>query len=84
MWKSYSISFAIIVLIMGFLIGAVLGSLLSQIFGMAFLNKDLFQAGFTDFYAVKSLQISPTPAALLGFLTAAWVLYKRSRQIHEK
>jgi uncharacterized membrane-anchored protein len=79
----YSISFVLLVLFMGLLIGTVAGSLLQQIFGLDFLNRALFGDGpltlIEDFYFITKLEIQLTPGGLVGFATAAYVLYRKGR-----
>ncbi len=83
LWKTHSFSFVIVILFAGIFLGAVLGSLLSQIFGLDFLNYGLFQVGFADFYIMKSIEIIPTPASLIGLMIAIWVLYKKGASLHQ-
>ncbi len=78
----YSISFVLAVLVLGLLIGAVAGSLLERIFGLGFLNLGLFTDPVTlirDFYVITKLEIQLTSGGLLGFVIAAYVLYRNAR-----
>ena len=77
LWKTHSISFVLIVLLGGLLIGAVLGSLLNQIFGLRFLNQDLFQIEISEFYVIKQFALVPTVASLLGLFAAGWFLFRK-------
>ena len=73
-----SISFVIVVLILGLFIGAVAGSLISRVFGLAFLDHALI-GPFTvanDFYVIKNLELQLTPASLLGLVIAGWLVYR--------
>lgn len=78
----YSISFVLAVLVLGLLIGAVAGSLMERIFGLGFLNLGLFTDPVTvieDFYVVTKLEIQLTSGGLLGFVIAAYMLYRNAR-----
>ncbi len=75
----YSISFIILVVILGVFIATVLGSLLSQVFGLDFLNYSIFGRGLKvaeDFYILKTLELRITPAGLLGLVLTGWLLYR--------
>ena len=74
----HSISFIVLVLVLGLFIGAVAGSLVSRVFGVDFLNYSLFGT-FTmarDFYLIKTLELQLTPASLVGLVLAGWLLYR--------
>lgn len=82
MMEKISISFAIIVLLLGLLIGAVTGSLLHQIFGLEILNRSLLEHPVPvaeNFYVFSRLELQLTPAGLLGFVAAAYLLYKKGK-----
>ncbi|MCB1326149.1 MAG: hypothetical protein KDK35_13010 [Leptospiraceae bacterium] len=79
----YSIGFVLIVLVLGLLIGAVLGSLIEQVFGLTWLNVELFGEPLLladDFYIVKRLEVQLTPGALLGLLASGYYLYRRVKK----
>ncbi len=78
----YSISFVLIILIFGLFTGAVFGSLLEQVFGIGFLNIEIFSSPVKiaeNFYILKNLELQLTPASLLGLVVAGWFLYKRGK-----
>lgn len=81
--RANSISFIILVLLLGLLIGAVTGSLVSRIFGLEFINRPLFSTPLhvaENFYIIKNLELQPTPASLLGFVIAVWLLYRNKER----
>ncbi len=77
-----SISFIVLVLVLGLFIGAVAGSLLSRVFGLDFLNHSLFGTLTIarDFYLIKNLELQLTPAGLAGLVIAGWLLYRKKEQ----
>ncbi|MEQ9366177.1 MAG: hypothetical protein RIF32_18190 [Leptospirales bacterium] len=79
----YSISFVLLVLLLGLMIGTVAGSLLEQIFGLGFLNWALFGDGpltlVMDFYFITKFEVQLTPGGLMGFGITAYVLYRKGR-----
>lgn len=76
----FSISFVILALILGLFIGAVTGSLIHQVFGLTMLNTPMFGQSFTvaeNFYILKRLEVELSPAAVIGFIITALILYKK-------
>lgn len=73
----YSISFIILVLLLGLFIGAAAGSLAENLAGVAVVNEVIYQPLVIarDFYIIKSLEVAFTPASLIGMMVAALVLY---------
>ncbi|MCB1166110.1 MAG: hypothetical protein KDK37_17690 [Leptospiraceae bacterium] len=58
------------------------GSLLHRVFGLVFLDISLTGEPLTvakDFYLIKSLEVTVTPAAILGLLAGGWLLYKKGK-----
>lgn len=80
--KKLSVSFAVLVLLLGLLGGAVAGSLLSRVFGLHFLVRELLPGDgiqVRDFYILKNLELQLTPGALIGLVAAIWLLYKKEK-----
>lgn len=77
-----SISFVILILILGMLIGSVGGSLIQQVFGYEFLNRALPERPLVlieNFYLVHRLELVLTPGALLGLVISGIYLYKKGK-----
>jgi predicted membrane chloride channel (bestrophin family) len=75
----YSISFVLVVLILGWFAGSVVGSFLDQM-----LQARLFDISLTgswlrieNFYLIQILELRLTPAGLLGLVLAGVFLYKK-------
>ena len=75
----YSISFVLVVLILGWFAGSVVGSFLDQM-----LQARLFDISLTgswlrieNFYLIQILELRLTPAGLLGLVLAGSFLYKK-------
>jgi hypothetical protein len=80
--EKMSISFVFVTLILGLFLGTVMGSLLSQVFGMDFLNRSIFGQSITmaeNFYVFKRLDITITPASLIGLILTIVFLYKKGK-----
>lgn len=80
----YPIGFVLLVLFLGLFIGTVMGSLLQQVFGFTWLNVSLVKEGYAiveDFYFLQRLEIQITPGSIIGFLVAAWYLYRFARKM---
>jgi len=78
--ERHSISFVIVVLILGLLIGTVSGSLLEQVFGLDVLNQPLLDTShglIESFYLINRLDIRLTPAGLIGLIITIWLLFKK-------
>lgn len=80
--KGHSVSFVVLVLLLGGLLGSVMGSLLETIFGLQFLNKEILPGKgivIQNFYIIKELHIQITIATILGVAIALYVLFKYGR-----
>ncbi|MCB1173391.1 MAG: hypothetical protein KDK39_07500 [Leptospiraceae bacterium] len=78
-----SIGFAVLVMLFAMQAGTVAGSLLEQVFGFTWLNAGLIPSGtevVRDFYMIRSLELHFTAGTLIGFLVAAWYLYRLWRK----
>ena len=77
-----SISFVILALTLGLWIGGVAGSLLHRVFGLEILDVSLFGDSLnliSNFYLITRLEVRITPAAVLGFIITAILLYKKGK-----
>ncbi len=77
-----SISFVLVVLILGFFLGTVIGSLLAQVFGFEFLNLSVTGGAVRvaeNFYVFDRLDLMITPAGIIGLLVAIFFLYKKEK-----
>ncbi len=80
--KGHSISFVILVLLLGGFLGSVMGSLLETIFGLQFLNTELFPGKgivIQNFYLIKEFNMQITWATLIGVATTLYLLFKYNR-----
>lgn len=69
-------------IILAAFIGTVTGSLTDSIFGLSFLNKDLFNGPLTiaeDFYLIEELSVRFTPGTLIGIAVAVWLLIRKGK-----
>ncbi len=84
MLRKHSISFIILMLLLGFLLGAVMGSLIETIFGLSFLNRNILPNGgweIKDFYVIRKLNLQITPASILGVIISIYFLYKQTTKL---
>ena len=80
--KKLSVSFAVLMLLLGTLGGAIAGSLISRVFGLDFLVLELLPGHgirIRDFYILKNLELQLTPAALIGLVVMGWLLYRKEK-----
>ncbi len=80
--KKLSVSFAVLMLLLGTFGGAIAGSLLSRVFGLDFLVLELLPGRgiqVKDFYILKNLELQLTPAALIGLIGTGWLLYRKEK-----
>jgi len=78
--EKHSISFIILILILGLMIGSVAGSLAEQVFGFAVLNRPIPGGGIRvidGFYLIENLTLKMTPAALIGLIASFWFLFMK-------
>jgi hypothetical protein len=80
--KKLSVSFVVLMLLLGTWGGAIAGSLLSRVFGLDFLVVELLPGRgiqVRDFYILKNLELQLNPAALIGLVVTGWLLYRKEK-----
>jgi predicted membrane chloride channel (bestrophin family) len=80
--EKYSISFTVLVLVLGLLIGSVAGSLIEQVFGFPYVNMAIPERGIrlvNQFYLIENLTLKLTPASIVGFMLTIWLVYRKGK-----